>query len=54
MAGLQKAIASKENQLGNETFRERAPEPIVKQMEETLSGQRIELQKLSDRLQQLE
>ena len=54
MAGLQKAIASKENQLGNETFRERAPEPIIKQMEETLSGQRIELQKLSDRLQQLE
>jgi valyl-tRNA synthetase len=53
MEGLQKAIASKENQLGNKTFRERAPEPIIKQMEETLIGQRIELQKLFDRLQQL-
>jgi valyl-tRNA synthetase len=53
MEGLEKAIASKEGQLGNETFRSRAPEKIVKQMEEVLNGQRIELQKLSDRLQQL-
>jgi valyl-tRNA synthetase len=50
--GLQKAIASKENQLGNETFRSRAPEKIIKQMEEALNGQRIELQKLQDRLKQ--
>ena len=53
MEGLQKAIASKEKQLGNKTFRERAPEPIIKQMEEALAGQRIELQKMSDRLKQL-
>jgi valyl-tRNA synthetase len=53
MEGLEKAIASKEGQLGNETFRSRAPEKIVKQMEEALNGQRIELQKLSDRLRQL-
>jgi valyl-tRNA synthetase len=53
MEGLQKAIASKEKQLGNKTFRERAPEPIIKQMEEVLAGQRIELQKMSDRLKQL-
>ena len=53
MEGLQKAIASKEAQLGNETFRERAPEKIIKQMEETLQGQRIELQKMEERLKQL-
>jgi valyl-tRNA synthetase len=51
--GLQKAIASKEKQLGNETFRSRAPENIIKQMEETLAGQRVELQKLQTRLGQL-
>jgi valyl-tRNA synthetase len=53
MEGLQKAIRSKESQLGNKTFRERAPEPIIKQMEEALSGQKIVLQKVSDRLIQL-
>jgi valyl-tRNA synthetase len=51
--GLQKAIGSKEGQLGNETFRSRAPEKIIKQMEEALGAQRIELQKLQDRFQQL-
>ena len=51
--GLQKAIGSKEKQLGNETFRSRAPENIIKQMEETLAGQRVELQKLQTRLDQL-
>jgi valyl-tRNA synthetase len=53
MDGLQKAIASKENQLANETFRSRAPEKIIRQMEEALNGQRVELQKLSDRFEQL-
>ena len=52
--GLQKAISSKEIQLGNETFRSRAPENIIKQMEDTLAGQRVELQKLSERRKQLE
>jgi len=52
--GLQKAIASKEKQLGNETFRGRAPENIIKQMEETLAGQRVELGKLLERQQKLE
>ena len=52
--GLQKAIASKEVQLGNETFRGRAPEKIIKQMEEALATQRIELQKLIDRLNQIQ
>ncbi len=51
--GLQKAIGSKEAQLGNETFRGRAPEKIIEQMEETLQGQRIELRKMEERLKQL-
>lgn len=51
--GLQKAIASKENQLSSETFRSKAPEKIIKQMEEALAGQRIELRKMSERLEQL-
>jgi valyl-tRNA synthetase len=52
--GLEKAIASKEKQLGNETFRSRAPENIIKQMEEALAEQKIELKKLLDRKRQLE
>jgi valyl-tRNA synthetase len=51
--GLQKAIASKEAQLGNHIFRSRAPEQVVKQMEEALAAQQIELNKLADRLKQL-
>jgi valyl-tRNA synthetase len=52
--GLQKAIASKEKQLGNETFRSKAPENIIKQMEEVLAGQTVELNKLLDRKKQIE
>ena len=51
--GLQKAIISKEKQLGNEIFRSRAPEMIIKELEATLGEQRIESQKLQDRLDQL-
>jgi len=51
--GLQKAIASKERQLGDETFRGRAPDKIIKGLEATLAEQRIELKKLQDRLDQL-
>ena len=53
MEGLQKAITSKEGQLENETFRSRAPEKIIKQMEESLAAQRIELEKLEARSKQL-
>ena len=53
MEGLEKAISSKENQLGSQTFRSRAPEKIIKQMEEALAAQRIELQKLEARSKQL-
>jgi valyl-tRNA synthetase len=50
---LQKDIASKERQLGDETFRSRAPENIIKGMEATLAQRRAELQKLQDRQAQL-
>lgn len=52
--GLRKAIVSKEAQLGNETFRSRAPEKIIHGSEATLAEQRIELQKLLDRFKQIE
>jgi valyl-tRNA synthetase len=51
--GLEKAIASKQRQLGNEMFRSRAPEKIIKGLEAMLAEQRIELQKLQERLDQL-
>jgi valyl-tRNA synthetase len=54
MDGLQKAIAAKERQLGDETFRSRAPEKIVKGLEGTLAQQRIELDKLQKRLRELD
>jgi valyl-tRNA synthetase len=52
--GLQKAIASKERQLADKTFRSRAPQHIIKGLEATLAEQRIELRKLQDRLSQLD
>jgi valyl-tRNA synthetase len=54
LEGLQKAIESKERQLGDKIFRSRAPEKIIKGLEATLAEQRIELKKLQDRLAQLE
>jgi valyl-tRNA synthetase len=54
LEGLQKAIASKERQLGDETFRSRAPEKIIKGLEATLAEQRMELGKLRKRLDDLE
>jgi valyl-tRNA synthetase len=52
--GLQKAIGSKERQLGDETFRSRAPEKIIKGLEATLAEQKMELEKLRKRLDDLE
>ncbi len=52
--GLEKAIASKEKQLGDATFRSRAPEKIVRTMEATLTEQKLELQKLRRRLEELD
>ena len=54
MEKLQAAIASKERQLGDDTFRSRAPEKIIRGMEEALGTHRIELQKLEGRLSQLD
>jgi len=54
IVGLQKAIASKERQLGDETFRSRAPEKIIKGLEATLTEQRSEFEKLRKRLNDLE
>jgi valyl-tRNA synthetase len=50
---LEKAITSKENQLGNETFRSRAPEKIIRGMESTLAEQKVELEKLKVRLRDI-
>jgi valyl-tRNA synthetase len=50
---LMKNIASKERQLSDDTFRNRAPERIIQGLETTLAEQRIELTKTSDRLSQL-
>ena len=53
MEGLRKAIGSKERQLGDETFRSRAPEKVVRALETTLAEQRVEMQKLTERFEQL-
>jgi valyl-tRNA synthetase len=50
---LEKAIGSKETQLGNPTFRGRAPEKIVLGMEATMAEQKLELDKLNARLRDL-
>jgi valyl-tRNA synthetase len=50
---LAKNIASKERQLADDTFRNRAPEKIIQGLETTLAEQRIELSKTSERLSQL-
>jgi len=51
--GLEKAIAAKERQLANATFRSRAPETVVRALEATLAEQTTELQKLRSRLEEL-
>jgi valyl-tRNA synthetase len=52
--GLEKAIAAKEKQLGDETFLSRAPEKIVNGLKATLEQQKIELRKLVERKLELE
>jgi valyl-tRNA synthetase len=53
LEGLRKAIGSKERQLGDDIFRSRAPEKIIRGLEITLAEQRIEMQKLAERFEQL-
>ncbi len=50
---LNKDIAGKQRQLGDETFRSRAPEKIIKGLEATLAERRVELQKFQDRSKEL-
>jgi valyl-tRNA synthetase len=52
--GLDKTIASKERQLGDETFLGRAPEKIVNGLKATLEQQKIEREKLQSRILELE
>jgi valyl-tRNA synthetase len=51
---LTKDIAFKERQLGDETFRSRAPEKIIQGLLATLEERRIELQKTIERIKELE
>jgi valyl-tRNA synthetase len=51
--GLEKSISSKENQLGNTTFRSKAPPKIISGMETTMAEQRLELEKLHARLRDI-
>jgi len=51
--GLAKAIEAKEKQLSNGVFRSRAPEKVIRDMEGMLGEQKVELQKLRDRMKQL-
>lgn len=53
LEGLQKAVESKKRQLADETFRSRAPEKIIRGLEATLAEQRVELQKIVERMGQL-
>jgi valyl-tRNA synthetase len=52
--GLEKAIAAKEKQLGDDTFLSRAPEKIVNGLKAALEQQKIELRKLLERKRELE
>jgi valyl-tRNA synthetase len=51
---LEKDIAAKQSRLEDETFRSRAPEHIVKGLESTLAERRAELEKVKERIAQLE
>ena len=51
---LTKDIASKERQLGDETFRSRAPEKIIQGLQSTLAERRIEIAKVAERIKELE
>ena len=51
---LTKDIAAKARQLGDETFRSRAPEKIILGLQTTLRERQIELQKVTERMNQLE
>jgi valyl-tRNA synthetase len=51
---LARDVESKQSRLADETFRSRAPAEIVRQLEATLVERRVELEKVTERLAQLE
>jgi valyl-tRNA synthetase len=51
---LVRDVESKQSRLADETFRSRAPAEVVRQLEATLVERRIELEKVTERLSQLE
>jgi valyl-tRNA synthetase len=51
---LRRDIESKQNRLGDDAFRNRAPAEVVRQMETSLSERRLELDKILARLAQLD
>ncbi|PYU25659.1 MAG: valine--tRNA ligase [Acidobacteria bacterium] len=51
---LARDLESKQNRLADETFRSRAPAEIVRQLEATFAERRLEFEKLTERLAQLE
>jgi len=50
---LTKDIAGKESQLGNESFRSRAPENIIQGLQATLGERKVELLKFEARVKEL-
>lgn len=51
---LAQDLRSKESRLADQTFRSKAPAEVVRQMEATFAERRVEFEKLSERLAQLE
>jgi valyl-tRNA synthetase len=51
---LTKDIASKERQLGDDTFRSRAPQKIIQGLQTTSGERQIELKKVTERIKELE
>ena len=51
---LGRDLDAKKNRLADDAFRSRAPADIVRQMEATFAERRVELEKVSERLAQLE
>ena len=51
---LARDLESKQNRLADNTFRSRAPAEVVRQLEATFAERQLELDKLTERLAQLE
>ena len=51
---LARDLESKRNRLADQSFRSRAPAEIVRQLEATFAERRVEFEKLTEQLAQLE